>query len=82
MQPASRRWRSSTSVLARQQWRDRDPVAERVALEFRGQTYEVEIVGVVGAVRPRGFDSRPRPELFLPHAQLPNGEDISRSNQW
>ena len=61
-------------VLARQQWRARDPVAERVALEFRGQPYEVEIVGVVGAVRPRGFDSRPRPELFLPHAQVPNGE--------
>ena len=61
-------------VLARQQWPDRDPVAERVSLEFSGQTYEVEIVGVVGAVRPRGFDSRPQPELFLPHAQVPHGE--------
>ena len=36
-------------------------------------TIEAEIVGVVGAVRPRGFDSPPRPELFIPHAQAPNG---------
>ena len=61
-------------VLARQQWPDRDPIAERVSVQFSGQALEVDIVGVVGAVRPRGFDSRPRPELFLPHAQVPYGE--------
>ena len=62
-------------VLARQQWPDRDPVAERVSLRVHEDNLiEVEIVGIVGAVRPQGFDSRPRPELFLPHAQVPHGE--------
>ena len=39
---------------------------------FEG-VFEAEIVGVVGAVRPGGFDSPPRPEVFIPHAQAPNG---------
>ena len=61
-------------LLARQHWPDRDPLNERVSVRFRGQPLEAEIVGVVGSVRPRGFESQPRPELFLPHAQVPHGE--------
>ena len=61
-------------TLARQHWPDRDPVSDRVSVQFGGRTVEAEIVGVVGSVRPRGFDSQPRPELFLPHAQVPHGE--------
>ncbi len=64
-------------TLARQHWPDTDPITQRVTVQIAGQaftgTIEAEIVGVVGAVRPRGFDSRPRPELFVPHAQAPNG---------
>lgn len=61
-------------VLARRHWPDREPLAERVSIQYGEEAYDVEVVGVVGAVRPRGFDSRPRPELFLPHAQVPHGE--------
>ena len=60
-------------TLARRHWADADPVNERIAVRWQGQTVEAEIVGVVGAVRPRGFDSRPRPEVFLPHGQQPFG---------
>ena len=61
-------------VLATQHWAGRSPLNERVSVQFRGQALQAEIVGVVGSVRPRGFDSQPRPELFLPHAQIPHGE--------
>ena len=64
-------------TLARQHWPDGDPLTGRVSVQISGQaftgTIEAEIVGVVGAVRPRGFDSPLRPELFFPHAQAPNG---------
>ncbi len=64
-------------TLARQHWPDGDPLTRRVSVQVSGQaftgTIEAEIVGVVGAVRPRGFDSPLRPELFIPHAQAPNG---------
>ena len=65
-------------TLARQHWPDGDPLTRRVSVQVSGQafileTFEAEIVGVVGTVRPRGFDSPPRPEVFVPHAQAPNG---------
>ena len=65
-------------TLARRHWPDADPITRRVTVRLsRGQAFtgafEVEIVGVVGATRPRGFDSPLRPELYLPHAQAPNG---------
>lgn len=65
-------------TLARQLWPDADPITQRVAVQLSGGqaftgTIEAEIVGVVGAVRSRGFDSPPLPELFVPHAQAPNG---------
>ena len=65
-------------TLARQHWPDADPVARRLTVQVAGGqaftgTFEAEIVGVVGAVRPGGFDSPPRPEVFIPHAQGPNG---------
>ena len=61
-------------TLAQQHWPNSDPITARVSVQFHGQTIEAEIVGIVGAVRPRGFDTVPRPELFLPHAQWPHGE--------
>ena len=65
-------------ALARRHWPDGDPLTRRVSVQVSGQafileTFEAEIVGVVGTVRPRGFDSPPRPEVFIPHAQAPNG---------
>ena len=42
-------------------------------MQLYGETLTADVVGVVGAVRPRGFDSAPRPEVFLAHAQLADG---------
>lgn len=63
-------------TLARRHWRDADPLGRRVTVrpaEGTDGEFEAEIVGVVGAVRPLGFDSPPRPEVFIPHAQAPAG---------
>ena len=60
-------------TLARQHWPASDPLDERVTVQLYGQTLTADIVGVAGAVRPRGFDSPPRPEVFLAHAQLADG---------
>ena len=65
-------------TLARQHWPDGNPITRRVTVQLVGGqafegVFEAEIVGVVGAVRPGGFDSPPRPEVFIPHAQAPNG---------
>ena len=61
-------------TLAQQHWPDSDPVGRRVSLSvvFRGDI-DAEIVGVVGAIRPGGYSTPPRPELFVPHAQAPDG---------
>ena len=61
-------------TLAQQHWPDTDPLARRVSLSvaFRGRI-EAEIVGVVGAIRPGGYDTPPRAELFVPHAKAPHG---------
>ena len=61
-------------TLAQQHWPDTDPLGRRVSLSvaFRGRT-DAEIVGVVGAVRAEGYHSPPRPEVFVPHAQAPDG---------
>ena len=64
-------------ALARRHWPDADPLGRRVTVRAEGLgftgAFEAEIVGVVGAVRPGGFDSPARPELFIPHAQAPSG---------
>ena len=61
-------------TLARQHWPDTDPLGRRVSLSvvFRGRI-DAEIVGVVGGIRPDGYNSPPRPEVFVPHAQAPDG---------
>ncbi len=61
-------------ALARQHWPDTDPLGRRVSLSvvFRGDI-DAEIIGVVGEIRPGGYDTPPRAELFVPHAQVPDG---------
>ena len=58
-------------TLARRQWASDDPVGKRMAFDAFGQRTECEIVGVVGDVRPAGLDSEPRPEFYVPYAQVP-----------
>jgi putative ABC transport system permease protein len=60
-------------TLARRHWPSADPVGQRIAFDAFGEKTECEIVGVVGDVRPEGLDSDPRPELYVPYAQIPFG---------
>ncbi len=60
-------------TLARLHWPESDPLDQRVTVQLSGEAHTAEIVGVVGTVRPRGFESLPRPEVFLPHAQYADG---------
>lgn len=59
--------------LARRYWPLEDPIGKKISFDTFGQTEGREIVGVVGDVRPRGLDSEPRPEIYIPYAQRPFG---------
>lgn len=61
-------------TLAQRFWPDADPITRRISLSVpvRGQI-EAEIIGVVGSIRPEGYASPPRPEVFVPHAQAADG---------
>ena len=61
-------------ALAQQHWPASDAIGRRVSLSvvFRGDI-DAEIIGVVGEIRPGGYDTPPRAELFVPHAQVPDG---------
>lgn len=60
--------------LARRLFPAEDPLGRRIALPWgAGESGEWpwrEIVGVAGDVRPLGFESEPRPEVFLPLTQV------------
>jgi putative ABC transport system permease protein len=60
-------------TMARRYFADDDPVGKKITVTLMGQKKVREIVGGVGDVRPSGFDSEPRTELFLPHLQDPYG---------
>lgn len=57
-------------TLARSVWSGRDPVGERLVVDYRG-VYTYEVVGVVQDTRFYGLRSEPEPEIFVPHAQIP-----------
>ncbi|MGH7481345.1 MAG: FtsX-like permease family protein, partial [Longimicrobiales bacterium] len=63
--------------LARRFFPGEDPVGQRLDISvFTGDGRELvahEIVGVVGDVRPNGFTSEPRPELWASFAQWGTG---------
>ena len=63
-------------TLARRLWPETEPVARRITVQVSGRAFDAEVVGVVGAVRLGGFDSRPRPEVFVPHAQGGDGGSL------
>ena len=58
-------------TLARGFFPDADPVGRRVWVG--GGLGAVTVVGVVGDVRHRGLAARPRPEIYVPSAQYPQG---------
>lgn len=60
-------------AFVRRHFPDRDPVGRRITLR-RGASSSREIVGVLADVRPRGFESEPVPEIYVPLLQsLPTG---------
>jgi putative ABC transport system permease protein len=60
-------------TMARRYWPGEDPVGKKIAITFKGQKSEREVIGVVGDVRHEGLDSGFRTELFFPHLQEPYG---------
>ncbi len=65
--------------MARRHWPTEDAVGKKIS--FANSLYAAstppritaEIIGVVGDALPTGFDSLPRPEIYLPYTQAPSG---------
>jgi putative ABC transport system permease protein len=62
-----------SDALRRLEWPYESPVGRRIRVPFQGRPMEAEIVGVVAQIRHEGLDTAARPEIFLPHAQVPFG---------
>ena len=60
-----------SEALRRREWPAGSPVGARIRFDWQGKPQEAEIVGVVNQIRHDGLDGPARPEVFLPHAQLP-----------
>ena len=60
-------------TMARRLWPAETPLGQTISFTAVGQNVTAEIIGVVGAVRPTGFDSEPRAEFYLHYPQLPAG---------
>jgi putative ABC transport system permease protein len=60
-------------AAARRHWPGQDPVGANVTVRWQGRPIRAQIVGVAGEVRHGALDREPRPEVFLPHAQVPTG---------
>ncbi|MEM7350727.1 MAG: ABC transporter permease [Acidobacteriota bacterium] len=55
--------------FAQRYWPGEDPLGRRFHFGFR----ERVIAGVVGDIRFRGLERRSEPQVYLPHAQVPDG---------
>jgi putative ABC transport system permease protein len=63
-----------SETLARRYWPTVPAaVGETMRFRFAGNPTEVEVVGVVGALRHDSLDRAPRDEVFMPLAQKPYG---------
>jgi predicted permease len=60
-------------LLADRFWPGASPIDQRVTVNWQGRWRTMQVVGVVGRLRHDGLDSDPRPEVFIPFAQLPFG---------
>jgi len=65
-------------AMARRYWPDRDPLEDSI-LAGRGVRPDYEndpvrrIIGIVGNVRDTGLNRNPRPAMYVPVAQVPDG---------
>ncbi len=62
-----------TDSLARRYWPDSDPIGSTLRFRFSGTVTEVEVVGIVRAIRHDRLDQSARDELFMPLSQMPFG---------
>jgi putative ABC transport system permease protein len=60
-------------LLADRHWAGGDPIGERISVNWQGRWLTAEVVGVVQRLRHDALDRPPRPEVFLPPAQVPFG---------
>jgi putative ABC transport system permease protein len=64
--------------MAKKYWQDANPVGQRITIgKGVGPEFEEpprEIVGIVGDVRNGGLDSDPDPIMYIPVAQMTNGQ--------
>jgi putative ABC transport system permease protein len=65
-------------TMARLAWPDGDPLNERLIIgRSMGPEYEKDpirqIIGIVGDVRDVGLNRKPRPAMYVPIGQLPDG---------
>ncbi len=70
-----------SECMAKQFWPDGDPLGDRIAIgrapgmkEFKDEPVR-EIIGIVGDIRSEGLDTKPRPIMYVPQAQLPDAEN-------
>jgi predicted permease len=58
--------------FARRYWPDVDPIGQR----FRTAGAERRIAGVVGDIRVRGLERTSEPQVYVPAAQVPDGNQV------
>jgi putative ABC transport system permease protein len=72
--PDSARVAVISESMARRYWpADDDPIGDRITFRFSGSQKEVEVVGVVAALRHETLGGAARDEMFIPFAQNPSG---------
>lgn len=69
-------WSNPNLVLinesaAKQYWDGEDPVGRRLRFEEEEDKW-VEVIGVVGDVRPSTIEADPKPELYIPYFKKPS----------
>jgi putative ABC transport system permease protein len=60
-------------LMADRFWPGDSPIDQRITVNWQGRWRTMQVVGVVGRLRHDGLDADPRPEVFIPFAQLPYG---------
>ncbi|MEO8078299.1 MAG: ABC transporter permease [Acidobacteriota bacterium] len=64
-------------AMAKQFWPKSDPLSDRLVIgkgvmrEFAAEG-ERQIIGVVADIKSNGLDNEPRPQMFIPQAQVPD----------
>jgi putative ABC transport system permease protein len=60
-------------AMARRFWPDADPIGQTISVSVGKYKAQRQIVGVVGDVRLTALTDQPRPEMYVPLAQHPDG---------